>query len=195
MPLSEICDILDHNQDVIVIVDEAYIDFGGVSALSLLSSYENLLIVQTFSKSRSMAGMRIGYAMGNPELIKAMNDVKYSFNSYTMNRPSILLGAASIEDEEYFQETTEKIIRTREWVKEELKDLGFVFPDSAANFIFASHKTVPAKEIFEAARAENIYVRYFARERIDNYLRITIGTDEEMKALIDFLKRFLNSAR
>lgn len=195
MPLSEICDILDHNQDVIVIVDEAYIDFGGVSALSLLSSYENLLIVQTFSKSRSMAGMRIGYAMGNPELIKAMNDVKYSFNSYTMNRPSILLGAASIEDEEYFQETTEKIIRTREWVKEELKDLGFVFPDSAANFIFASHKTVPAKEIFEAARAENIYVRYFARERIDNYLRITIGTDEEMKTLIDFLKRFLNSAR
>ena len=195
MPLSEICDILDHNQDVIVIVDEAYIDFGGVSALSLLSSYENLLIVQTFSKSRSMAGMRIGYAMGNPELIKAMNDVKYSFNSYTMNRPSILLGAASIEDEEYFQETTQKIIHTREWVKEELKDLGFVFPDSAANFIFASHKTVPAKEIFEAARAENIYVRYFARERIDNYLRITIGTDEEMKALIDFLKRFLNSAR
>ncbi|MCI5943214.1 MAG: histidinol-phosphate transaminase [Eubacterium sp.] len=195
MPLSEICDILDHNQDVIVIVDEAYIDFGGVSALSLLSSYENLLIVQTFSKSRSMAGMRIGYAMGSPELIKAMNDVKYSFNSYTMNRPSILLGAASIEDEEYFQETTQKIIHTREWVKEELRDLGFVFPDSAANFIFASHKTVPAKEIFEAARAENIYVRYFARERIDNYLRITIGTDEEMKALIDFLKRFLNSAR
>ena len=195
MSLSEICDILDHNQDVIVIVDEAYIDFGGVSALSLLSSYENLLIVQTFSKSRSMAGMRIGYAMGSPELIKAMNDVKYSFNSYTMNRPSILLGAASIEDEEYFQETTQKIIHTREWVKEELRDLGFVFPDSAANFIFASHKTVPAKEIFEAARAENIYVRYFARERIDNYLRITIGTDEEMKALIDFLKRFLNSAR
>ena len=195
MPLSEICDILDHNQDVIVIVDEAYIDFGGVSALSLLSSYENLLIVQTFSKSRSMAGMCIGYAMGSPELIKAMNDVKYSFNSYTMNRPSILLGAASIEDEEYFQETTQKIIHTREWVKEELRDLGFVFPDSAANFIFASHKTVPAKEIFEAARAENIYVRYFARERIDNYLRITIGTDEEMKALIDFLKRFLNSAR
>lgn len=195
MSLSEICDILDHNQDVIVIVDEAYIDFGGVSALSLLSSYENLLIVQTFSKSRSMAGMRIGYAMGSPELIKAMNDVKYSFNSYTMNRPSILLGAASIEDEEYFQETTQKIIHTREWVKEELRDLGFVFPDSAANFIFASHKTVPAKEIFEAARAENIYVRYFARKRIDNYLRITIGTDEEMKALIDFLKRFLNSAR
>ena len=195
MSLSEICDILDHNQDVIVIVDEAYIDFGGVSALSLLSSYENLLIVQTFSKSRSMAGMRIGYAMGSPELIKAMNDVKYSFNSYTMNRPSILLGAASIEDEEYIQETTQKIIHTREWVKEELRDLGFVFPDSAANFIFASHKTVPAKEIFEAARAENIYVRYFARERIDNYLRITIGTDEEMKALIDFLKRFLNSAR
>ena len=114
MPLDEIEDIIAHNQDVIVIVDEAYADFGGHSAQQLLSKYENLLVVQTFSKSRSMAGMRIGYAMGSAELIKALNDVKYSFNSYTMNRPSILLGTASVEDDAYFKETVEKIIHTRE---------------------------------------------------------------------------------
>lgn len=191
MPLSDIRDILDHNQDVIVIVDEAYIDFGGVSAQSLLNDYENLLIVQTFSKSRSMAGMRIGYAMGSAELIKALNDVKYSFNSYTMNRPSILLGVESIKDEEYFLETTNKIMETREWFKGEMKKLGFSFPDSKANFIFATHETVPAKDIFEAARAQNIFVRYFNKERIDNYLRITIGTKEEMEALLSFLKSYL----
>lgn len=191
MPLSDIRDILDHNQDVIVIVDEAYIDFGGVSAQSLLNDYENLLIVQTFSKSRSMAGMRIGYAMGSAELIKALNDVKYSFNSYTMNRPSILLGVESIKDEEYFLETTDKIMETREWFKGEMKKLGFSFPDSKANFIFATHETVLAKDIFEAARAQNIFVRYFNKERIDNYLRITIGTKEEMEALLSFLKSYL----
>ena len=191
MPLSDIRDILDHNQDVIVIVDEAYIDFGGVSAQSLLNDYENLLIVQTFSKSRSMAGMRIGYAMGSAELIKALNDVKYSFNSYTMNRPSILLGVESIKDEEYFLETTNKIMETREWFKGEMKKLGFSFTDSKANFIFATHETVPAKDIFEAARAQNIFVRYFKKERIDDYLRITIGTKEEMEALLSFLKSYL----
>lgn len=191
MALSDIRDILDHNQDVIVIVDEAYIDFGGISARSLLEDYENLLIVQTFSKSRSMAGVRIGYAMGSAELIRALNDVKYSFNSYTMNRPSILLGAESIRDEAYFRKTVDRIIRTREWFKGEMKELGFSFPDSKANFIFATHETVPAKDIFEAAREQNIFVRYFNKERIDNYLRITIGTEEEMKALLAFLKSFL----
>ena len=160
MPLDEIEDIISHNQDVIVIVDEAYVDFGGHSAQELLSKYENLLVVQTFSKSRSMAGMRIGYAMGSAELIKALNDVKYSFNSYTMNRTSILLGTASIEDDVYFKETVEKIVNTREWFKAEMKKLGFTFPDSKANFLFASHPKVPAKEIFEAAREKDIYVRY-----------------------------------
>lgn len=191
MPLSDIRDILDHNQDVIVIVDEAYIDFGGISAQVLLDDYENLLIVQTFSKSRSMAGMRIGYAMGSAELIRALNDVKYSFNSYTMNQPSILLGAESIKDEAYFRETTNKIIATREWFKAEMKELGFTFPDSKANFIFATHESVSAKEIFEAAREQNIYVRYFNKPRIDNYLRITIGTEEEMQALLTFLRTYL----
>lgn len=189
--LTFVEDILKHNQDVVVIVDEAYIDFGGATALPLLEKYENLLVVRTFSKSRSMAGLRIGYAIGNPELIKALNDVKYSFNSYTMNRPSILLGTASLEDEPYFRETTEKIMETRSWFEEEMRQLGFSFPDSKANFIFASHKEVPAREIFEAAKQHKIYVRYFAKPRIDNYLRITIGTREEMQKLLDFLKEYL----
>ena len=189
--LTFVEDILKHNQDVVVIVDEAYIDFGGATALPLLEKYENLLVVRTFSKSRSMAGLRIGYAIGNQELIKALNDVKYSFNSYTMNRPSILLGTASLKDESYFRETTEKIMETRSWFESEMQKLGFSFPDSKANFIFASHKEVPAKEIFEAAKEHKIYVRYFAKPRIDNYLRITIGTREEMQSLLEFLKDYL----
>lgn len=190
--LTFVEDILKHNQDVVVIVDEAYIDFGGATALPLLEKYENLLVVRTFSKSRSMAGLRIGYAIGNQELIKALNDVKYSFNSYTMNLPSILLGTASLKDESYFRETTEKIMETRSWFESEMQKLGFSFPDSKANFIFASHKEVPAKEIFEAAKEHKIYVRYFAKPRIDNYLRISIGTREEMQKLLDFLSDYLN---
>ena len=191
MPLEDVEDILAHNQDVIVIVDEAYVDFGGETALGLLDKYENLLVVQTFSKSRSLAGLRIGYAMGSERLIRAINDVKYSFNSYTMNQPSILLGKASVEDEAYFRETIARIVETREWFKKEMKKMGFSFPDSKANFIFATHRSVPAREIFEAAREENIYVRYFPKPRIDNYLRITIGTREEMQKLLDFLGKYL----
>ena len=190
MPLEQVEAILAANTDVIVIVDEAYVDFGGVSAQSLLDKYSNLIVVQTFSKSRSMAGMRIGYAMGSKTLIKALNDVKYSFNSYTMNQPSILLGKASIEDDDYFKMTCNSIIETREWVKEELLKLGFTFPDSKAN-IFTTHESVPAEEIFEAAKKENIYVRYFKKPGIDNYLRITIGTKDEMNQFIEFLKNYL----
>lgn len=195
MPLSEIEEIVAKNPESIVIVDEAYVDFGATSALPLIEKYDNLLVVQTFSKSRSLAGMRIGYAFGNPELIKYLNDVKYSFNSYTMNRTSILLGTASIEDDVYFKETVEKIVNTREWFKAEMKKLGFTFPDSKANFLFASHPKVPAKEIFEAAREKDIYVRYFDKPRINNYLRITIGTDEEMEKFLKFLTSFLKSQK
>lgn len=190
--LDFIEDIVKHNQDVVVIVDEAYIDFGGSSALPLIHKYDNLLVVRTYSKSRSMAGLRIGYAIGNPELIQALNDVKYSFNSYTMNMPSLLLGAESLKDEDYFRETIKRIIATRTWFGEEMKRLGFTFPESKANFIFASHNKVPAEEIFQEAKKEKIYVRYFKKPRIDNYLRITIGTDEQMQALIDFLKNYLS---
>ena len=191
-PLETIEDILQHNKDVVVIVDEAYIDFGGQSALPLIEKYENLLVVKTFSKSRSMAGMRIGFAIGNPELIKYLNDVKYSFNSYTMNRTAICCGVEAVRDDTYFKETTAKIIETREWAKEELTKLGFTFPESQANFIFAAHESVPAKEIFAALREANIYVRYFNAPRISNYLRITIGTRGEMEKLFEFLRTYLN---
>lgn len=188
--LSVIEDILQHNRDVIVIIDEAYIDFGGTSALELIHKYDNLLVVQTFSKSRSMAGVRIGFAIGNPVLIKYLNDVKYSFNSYTMNQPSIALGIKAVEEEEYFKDTIHKIVNTRERTKKELRRLGFSFPDSKANFLFITHPEFQAKELFEALRKEDIYVRYFPVPRIDNYLRITIGTEEEMDHLITFLKGY-----
>lgn len=188
--LETIDKIMMHNQDVIVIVDEAYIDFGGESALSLLHKYENLLVVQTFSKSRSMAGARIGFAMGNPLLIKYLNDVKYSFNSYTLNRFSIATGVEAIRDDAYFKTVNEKIINTRERVKKELYQLGFRFPDSKGNFIFATHMKYKAREIFLALKENNIYVRHFDQPRINNYLRITIGTDEEMDILLDFLKHY-----
>ena len=191
LPLQDIEEILKANPGSVVIVDEAYIDFGAHTALPLISKYDNLLVVQTFSKSRSMAGMRIGFACGNPVLIKYLNDVKYSFNSYTMNRTSLAAGVAAIGDRDYFEDTCQKIMDTREWTQKELKALGFTFQDSKANFIFAAHKTCPAKQIFEALRAKHIYVRYFAKPRIDNYLRITIGTREEMEQLIRFLKEYL----
>ena len=191
MPLSRIRDLLDHNRDVVVIIDEAYIDFGGTSALPLIDEYDNLLIVRTFSKSRSMAGVRIGYALGSEDLIRGLNDVKGSFNSYTMNQPSLVLGEASLKEESYFRDTLRKIIETREWLKEELLRLGFCFPDSKANFVFASHSRVPARDIFEAARKKDIYVRYFDRPRIDQYLRITVGTREEMELFVDFLEDYL----
>lgn len=189
--LESIEDIIRHNQDVIVIIDEAYIDFGGTSALALTQKYENLLVVQTFSKSRSMAGLRIGYALGNKNLIKYLNDVKFSFNSYTMNRPALELGAETLKDDAYFKETTGKIIATRERVKKELKELGFSFADSKANFIFATHKRYAARDLFETLKIKKIYVRYFNKARIDNYLRISIGTDEEMDALLTFLKKYM----
>ena len=188
---ADIEEILQHNPDVIVIVDEAYVDFGAQSALGLIDKYDNLLVVQTFSKSRSMAGMRIGFACGNKLLIKYLNDVKYSFNSYTMDRVTLTTGVAAIEDKKYFEETCNKIMDTREWTKKELKALGFSFPDSKTNFIFASHESCPASELFAALRQEHIYVRYFPKPRIDNYLRITVGTQEEMEKLIEFLKKYL----
>ena len=159
--------------------------------MPLIQKYDNLLVVQTFSKSRSLAGMRIGYAMGNEKLIRYINDVKYSFNSYTMNQTALALGVEAIRDRAYFEETCKKVIATREWTKQELAKLGFSFGDSKSNFIFATHASVPAKDIFEALKKENIYVRYFSKPRIDNYLRISIGTDEQMQELIRFLKTYL----
>ena len=185
--------LLENNKSSVVIIDEAYIDFAkdGSSVIDLVDRFDNLVVVRTFSKSRSLAGLRVGYAVANPVLIKFLNDVKYSYNSYTMNYPSIKLGSAVIADEEYFRATIKKIINTRQWFTEELRGMGFVLPDSSTNFVFAEHTTVPAKEIFEEAKKNKIYFRYFNLPRIDNRLRITIGTEEEMKKVVDFLKKFL----
>lgn len=191
MELSEIEDIVCHNQDVVVIIDEAYIDFGGKTALELIHKYDNVLVVQTFSKSRSMAGMRIGYAFGSKALIKYLNDVKYSFNSYTMNMTALELGKAALEDRAYFEETRAKIIATRERVKRELSHMGFSFGDSKANFLFVTHERISARELFEALKIKKIFVRYFNKPRIDNYLRITIGTDREMDQLLIFLRKYI----
>lgn len=191
--LSVIEDIIKHNQESVVIIDEAYIDFAGASAVELIDKYENLLVVQTFSKSRSMAGMRIGFAMGSPSLIKALNDVKYSFNSYTMNQTAILAGVEAVKDEAYFREGIRKLVETRTKAEQSLNELGFSFPKSGANFIFATHDTIPAKEIFDALRNNNIYVRYFNLPRINNHLRISIGTEDEMNKLYTFLKVYMNN--
>ena len=184
--------IVKKNPDSVVIVDEAYVDFGSESCLPLVEKYENLLVVQTYSKSRSMAGMRIGFAIGSEKLIKYMNDVKFSINSYTMNPITQLCGAASMADEEYFRETVDKIIATRERSKARLTELGFVFPDSKTNFIFASPQKVSAKVIFEELKKRNIFVRYWNKPIICDYLRISIGTDEEMDRLFNALEEIIN---
>lgn len=189
--LEFIEDILEHNRDSVVIVDEAYVDFAGRSALELIEKYDNLLVVQTFSKARSMAGMRIGYAIGNKELIRCLNDVKYSFNSYTLNQTALICGAESVRDKAYFEKNISKIIKTREKAKGELADLGFLFPDAKANFIFATHPKYSAREMYLALKKADIYVRYWDTERIREYLRITIGTEEEMRILFDFLKQYI----
>lgn len=192
LPLASVEEIVQSNKDVMVVVDEAYIDFGGESALPLVEKYDNVIVVQTFSKSRSMAGSRIGFAISNEKVIKYLNDVKYSFNSYTMDALTIELGVAAISDKEYFERTREKIIATREWTKEELKKLGFTFGDSMSNFIFATHKDYSAVELYQALREKDIYVRYFSKpERISNYLRISIGTEAQMQEFIEFLREYM----
>ena len=142
-----------------------------------------------------MAGMRIGFAIGSKKLIGYLNDAKFSFNSYTMNATSIIAGVASLEDEAYFQEITGKVIATREWTKQELARLGFTFTDSKTNFIFAAHKSIPAQEIFDVLRENQIFVRHWNKPRIGNYLRISIGTDDEMKQVIEFLENYISERK
>ena len=192
-PVSFVRDIVKNNPDVIVIVDEAYVDFGGESARPLIDKYDNVIVVQTFSKSRSLAGSRVGFAMADPQLIKYLNDVKYSFNSYTIDRITIETATAAIKDKEYFEETTKKVIEVREWTQKELRRLGFTFCDSKSNFIFAKPpEGIDTIKLFENLKADKIYVRHFnSPERIKDYLRISIGTDEQMRILIKKLENYL----
>ena len=179
-PLDHIKDIINANRESVVIIDEAYIDFGGESALSLINEYDNLLVVRTFSKSRSMAGIRIGYAIGNTELISSLNAVKGSFNSYTMNMPSIVLGTMSLKEEDYFEKTVQSIIETRGRVAQYLCEKGFQVLPSSTNFLFVTHPEVNAEKIYLTLKEKGIYTRYFKKPRIDSFLRVTVGTAEEM---------------
>ena len=183
--------ILNYNQDSVVIIDEAYVDFGGTSSISLIDKYENLLVTGTFSKSRSLAGLRIGFAIGSKALIDVMEAVKNSYNSYTVDSLSIEMGAASIEDDEYFKSTCQKVIKTRERVTLELEKLGFDVLDSQTNFIFATHNKHNMKSLFEYLKTQKVFIRYFSLPRIENYVRITIGTNDEMNIFLEKTKEFI----
>lgn len=183
--------ILNYNQDSVVIIDEAYVDFGGTSSIPLIDKYENLLVTGTFSKSRSLAGLRIGFAIGSKALIDVMEAVKNSYNSYTVDSLSIEMGAASIDDDEYFKSTCKKVIKTRERVTLELKKLGFDVLDSQTNFIFATHNEHNMKSLFEYLKTQKVFIRYFSLPRIENYVRITIGTNEEMDIFLEKTKEFI----
>lgn len=189
--LKDIRTLLDMNPNQAVIIDEAYIDFGGESAIELIEHYPNLLVVQTLSKSRSLAGLRVGLAFGSVELIEGLNRIKNSFNSYTLDRLALAGAVAALEDEAHFQETTAMVIRTRELVTEQLLALGFLVTDSKANFVFISHPEIAAKQIFQQLREKGVLVRYFDQPRINEYLRVSIGTDEEMASFITAIEEIV----
>lgn len=187
--LQAIEDVLQANPDSVVVIDEAYVDFGAESAVKLVEKYENLVVCQTTSKSRSLAGLRVGFAIGQPHLIAALEAVKNSFNSYPMDRFAIAAAVASFEDQTYFEQQCEKVIRSREKLVNELQEIGFVVLPSKANFIFASLPNKDAGELAAELRACGIIVRYFNKPRINQFLRITIGTDEQNQRLVETLKQ------
>ena len=189
--LDAIESLLQKNADSVVVVDEAYIDFGGETAASLIDQYQNLLVVQTMSKSRSLAGMRVGYALGSEHLIEGLNRIKNSFNSYPLGHLQIAAAIAAFDDQSYFQKTSQKVITARENVVQQLENLGFKVLPSKANFVLAHHPEHAAESMAESLRAKGIVVRYFAKPRIDKYLRITIGTESQNSLLIDSLKQIV----
>ncbi|MDR3353132.1 MAG: histidinol-phosphate transaminase [Zoogloeaceae bacterium] len=191
LPLSGIRAILEAQPDVVVVVDEAYVDFGADSAIALLEEFPNLLVVQTLSKSRALAGLRVGFAIGAPELIEGMERVKNCFNSYVLDHLAIAGGAAALEDRDWFRENCARIIAERERLTASLADLGFVVLPSAANFVFARHPAHPAGELAQKLRERSIIVRHFDAPRIEDYLRITVGTPDECAALITALAEIL----
>jgi len=191
LPLENIEKILKTNPNHLVLIDEAYVDFGGKSCLELLAEYDNLLICRTFSKSRALAGARLGYCIGTPEIIEDLNKVKFSFNPYNVNRLTLLAGKAALEDQEYFEDCRTKIIETREVSARRLKALGFQLTESKANFLFARHPNLPRKDCYSKLKERGILVRHFDEPRIRDYIRITVGTLEEMEILIKTLNDIL----
>lgn len=191
MELSSIEEIVVNNPNSVVIIDEAYIDFATVSAVELVKSYDNLLVIQTTSKSRSLAGMRVGYAIGHPDLIEVLVRIKDSINSYTIDRLAIAGATAAFKDQEYFVSTIQQIKETRNRFTAALERMGFHVLPSQANFVFASHAEKTASELYAQLKEEGILVRHFNQPDIDNYLRISIGTDEQMDCLLEKLEEML----
>ena len=191
LDLCDIRSIVAANENSVVVVDEAYVDFGSRSAVELVSLFPNLLVVRTFSKGRSLAGLRVGYAVGDKDLIAGLNAVKNSFNSYPVDRLAQAGALGAIRDQDYFRATTTKIISTRACASGHLRSMGFTVCDSAANFLFVTHETVPAKVLLEGLRQRGILVRWWDKPRISNYLRITVGTDEDMQALCQALREII----
>ncbi|MEH6387014.1 histidinol-phosphate transaminase [Pseudomonas profundi] len=189
--LDKIEAILQTNTESVVVVDEAYVDFGGETAIGLVDRYPNLLVTQTLSKSRSLAGMRVGLAVGHPELIEALERIKNSFNSYPLDRLAILGAVAAFDDEEYFRTTCQAVMRSRENLSQALQALGFEVLPSAANFIFARHRERDAAGLAQGLREQRVIVRHFNAPRINQFLRITIGTEEQNQALLEALKQLI----
>ena len=184
LTLAQIESILQQNPNQLVIVDEAYVDFGGESAIPLIETYDNLLVIQTFSKSRGLAGCRVGFAVGNAEIIEDLNRIKFSFNPYNLDRLAIKIATAAMLDEDYFQQTREKIITTRDWLAQEMSLLGCQVLPSQANFLFLRHPKVDGETYFQQLRQNGILVRHFDNPKIKDYIRVTIGTQDEMEQFL-----------
>ena len=195
IPLYQIEEILKTNPDAVVVIDEAYVDFGGTSCYKLIENYVNLLVVRTFSKSRCLAGARLGYAFGSPELIEDLEKLKYSTNPYNVNRLTMMLGCKTVDAEPYYQEVSQKIQAARAWSVEALENMGFRVLPSSANFIFASHPAISGQELYTGLRQRGILVRHFTKQRIKDFVRITIGTQAQMERLAQALAEMIGGAK
>ncbi|MDQ0159244.1 histidinol-phosphate transaminase [Alkalibacillus salilacus] len=188
----EVESIVAHNPNQVVIVDEAYVEFGAESAISLTKQYPNLLVTKTLSKSHALAGLRVGYAIGDVALIEGLERIKNSFNSYTINRVSLAGAEAALADEPYYDETLQAIVKTREWVTHDLEQLGFWVAESKANFLFVKPNGIGAETLYQQLKARGVYIRYFNKPGLEGYVRISIGTDDEMKRLIDIIQALIS---
>ena len=194
LPLHEIEEIIKTNPHHLVVIDEAYVDFGGESAIALVPKYDNLLVVRTYSKSRSLAGMRLGFAIGNRAVIADLEKLRYSTNPYNVDSLALLAGEAALDDEQYYKKNMRAVIANREFTKKALTALGFIMTNSKANFLFAKHSDISGRELYQKLKSKGILVRHFEQERIKEYIRITIGTAEQMTRLVTATKEILAKA-